>query len=528
MRRLWLVGLGILLVVGAAAWVIAMPDRGSPERPPEPVSVRVTQATIILRNHGQVQAEIAADRVELSADRQTTTFTGQPRAVIHVGGVRTMTATGGRIILQRPANLVTVDGGLRIVTAQGETLAARAATWDQESQVVDLTGGVEVAAAAGVGQAAPIPAAPRPSPSPAAGPEGLGRLRADRIRYDARAQVILATGNVVLAMGDLEIRADSLRLEQGPQVATAEGGVTVRQRDTRLVAPVLRYEFRTEMAEATGGVILAQKDATIKAPRVVFDLRREVTAATGGVEVVQGDTRVTAASLRYEARTGEVAAEGGVTLIQPGSKMTGRRLLANLRTRRADVRDDVTLVRGKDETTITAARIIFRWDASEGEAEDHVVIRQRDRTAWADRLLYSEPANRVTLSGHVVLEQQSGESLVREGVVSPPRDPTERAALGAVTRLTCARLVMALRERDIVAEGPVVVTQTDRSATGDRGTYTGTTRLLVLSGNVHMQEADGRRLRADRVVISLIDETFEAEGNVQTEFVIRASPTRRP
>ena len=144
MRHLWLVGVGILLTVGAAAWVIAMPDRGTPERPPEPVAVRVRQATIILRNHGQMQAEIAADRVELSADRQTTTFTGQPRAVVYAGGVRTMTATGGRIILQRPANHVTVDGGLRILTAQGETLSARAATWDQESQVVDLTGGVEV------------------------------------------------------------------------------------------------------------------------------------------------------------------------------------------------------------------------------------------------------------------------------------------------------------------------------------------------------------------------------------------------
>jgi lipopolysaccharide export system protein LptA len=95
-------------------------------------------------------------------------------------------------------------------------------------------------------------------------------------------------------------------------------------------------------------------------------------------------------------------------------------------------------------------------------------------------------------------------------------------------RLTCTRLTMAVRERDVTAEGPVTVTQKDRSASGDRGAYTEATRLLVLSGNVHMQEADGRRLRADRVVISLVEETFEAEGNVQTEFVIRANPTRRP
>ncbi len=142
--RPWLIGVGILLAVGAAAWVIVMPDRGTPDRPPEPVAVRVTQATIILRNHGLMQAEIAADRVELSADRETTTFTGQPRAVIYVGGIRRMTATGGRIVLHRQTQTVRVEGGLRIVTEQGETISARSALWDQESQVVDLSGDVEV------------------------------------------------------------------------------------------------------------------------------------------------------------------------------------------------------------------------------------------------------------------------------------------------------------------------------------------------------------------------------------------------
>jgi lipopolysaccharide export system protein LptC len=143
-RSLWLGVLGILLIIAAAAWEMAAPERGGPEGRPEPVAVRVSEATIVLRDRGAKQAEIAADRVELSADRQTTTFTGQPRAVIYIGGVRAMTATGGRIVLQRQGQAVKVEGGLRIVTEHGETLSARTATWDQESQVVDLIGDVQV------------------------------------------------------------------------------------------------------------------------------------------------------------------------------------------------------------------------------------------------------------------------------------------------------------------------------------------------------------------------------------------------
>ncbi|MGH2404873.1 MAG: hypothetical protein ACRDGN_10470, partial [bacterium] len=240
-----------------------------------------------------------------------------------------------------------------------------------------------------------------------------------------------------------------------------------------------------------------------------------------------------------------VTAEGGVTLLQPGTKMTGKRLAANLPARRADMREDVTLIRlaaapapdGRaapppgappEEVTVTAARIVFRWDVNEGEAMENVVVRQKDKTAWADRATYSEPANQVTLTGRVVLEQLSGESLVQEGVLRTPRSAEERQVLASVTRLTCTRLVMALRERDAVAEGPLRVTQKDRWASGDRGTYTEATRRLVVTGNVRMQEADGQRLSADRVVISLIEETFEAEGNVETQFTIRPSPPRRP
>ena len=52
--------------------------------------------------------------------------------------------------------------------------------------------------------------------------------------------------------------------------------------------------------------------------------------------------------------------------------------------------------------------------------------------------------------------------------------------------------------------------------------------VLVLTGDVHVQEIGGRRLRADRVVVSLADDTLEAEGDVQTEFVIRPGSAARP
>jgi lipopolysaccharide export system protein LptA len=75
--------------------------------------------------------------------------------------------------------------------------------------------------------------------------------------------------------------------------------------------------------------------------------------------------------------------------------------------------------------------------------------------------------------------------------------------------------------RDLTADGSIRVEQEGRLATGAQAVYTGADRLLVVTGNVRVREADGSWLRADKVLISLADETFEAVGNVETEFSLK-------
>ncbi|MDR7521537.1 MAG: LptA/OstA family protein [Armatimonadota bacterium] len=536
-RRLAVVTVAVAVAGGGFLWLVRT-EQAAPEQPVERTAVRATGTSIVLRHRGVRRAEITADRVEVSADRRFTVFTGRTRAMFFDGDRQAAEARGAHIVLDRARRTVRVDGGLTLVTARGDRLTAQAATWDQDSHLIEL-----------VGQVTGTTTRPSPTGGSQEIPVGFGRLRADRIRYDTRAHLIVASGHVQLEAGEVTMSADVLRVDTRAQVATAEGAVSVRRREATLVAPVVRYEFRTDQATATGGAVFRRPDATVRSPEMHFDLRHEVTTASGGVAVEQADGLLTASWLRYEAPSGDVVAEGGVSLTRPGVKLTGRRLLANLQARRADVRGEVVLVRSpgpppspsdrvlgalaKEETTVTAGRIVFLWAANEAEAEDRVEVRQRDKTAWADRMTYSEPANRLVLTGRVVLEQTSGEWLVREGLVAPPRDPRDQQALASVTRLTCTRLTMTLRERDITADGPLTVTQKERSVSGDRATYTEATRVLVVTGNVRMQDADGQRLRADRVVISLDHETFEAEGDVQTEFVVRPlapspNPTARP
>jgi lipopolysaccharide assembly outer membrane protein LptD (OstA) len=208
-----------------------------------------------------------------------------------------------------------------------------------------------------------------------------------------------------------------------------------------------------------------------------------------------------------ELRARRVEVRGGATLVRPGAP-----------TPSAHDRTAQTLA--AQDTRITAARLAFRWDANEAEADGSVVVTQPDKTARAARVVYSEPRGVLELSGSVEVEQRSGEWLVDSGVARPPAGAEGRKALKAPVHLWADRLVVRLRTRDMDADGHVKVEQEGRLAAGDRAVYTERDQTIIVSGNVRMREADGSWLRADRVVIAISEETFEATGNVETEFTV--------
>ncbi|HEU5299260.1 MAG TPA: LptA/OstA family protein [bacterium] len=291
-----------------------------------------------------------------------------------------------------------------------------------------------------------------------------GRLRADRVRYDAKERVFFAEGNVRLTLGTMEVRAPRLRVNQATQIVYASGGVTVSQPDTLLRAAELTYEIRPQIARASGAVRLEHEGTTVTGDRLVAHMK-----------------------------TGEAEVAGRASLVRPPARTPGA---------------------GDDAATIAADRMRFRWETNEVDADGSVTVTQPDRTVRAEKLVYSEARDALELTGGVVVDQRSGEALA-------PEAPDVAEALRSRTVLRCDRALVRLSARDLTADGSIRVEQEGRLATGDHAVYTSRDRLLVVTGGVRMQETDGSWLRADKVVISLADETFEAVGNVETEFSVK-------
>jgi lipopolysaccharide assembly outer membrane protein LptD (OstA) len=284
-----------------------------------------------------------------------------------------------------------------------------------------------------------------------------GRLHADHVRYDARAGVYVAEGNVQLSLGDVEFRAQRLRLEQNTQTLYAFVDVRITQGDVTLTALTVTYNLRSRIARALGRPVLVQGFTTVRAGRMEFDLEKKRTSARDGVTVTHKDVTVNTPELRYDGGTSEALAED-------------------------------------------------------------VVVTQPGRVVRARRLRYLPRTGRLELDGNVVVDQESGERLVEEGLIQAPSGDEGRRLLASRAMLTCDRLIILAEERTVQAEGGVNVTQETRSASATTAVYSDRDRRLTMMGDVVLRDKDGSRLRADLVVISLAAETVEATGNVVTEF----------
>jgi lipopolysaccharide assembly outer membrane protein LptD (OstA) len=321
-------------------------------------------------------------------------------------------------------------------------------------------------------------------------PGEQGRLRADRVRYDARAHVFLAEGNVRLTIGRLEILAARLRLEQRTQVAHASGGVSVRGDDLGLGAAQVTYEIKTRVARAAGGVVLTQKDVTVRAPQLTIALAAQTVAASGGVTVFQGRSTLSGQTLDAD-------------LVGRRAEVVGETELRRAASAGSAPAADAVGAPASREAVIRAHRMSLRWDPDEAEASGAVRILQGERVARAERARYVEATGRLDLQGDVVVEQFGA------------RPPLSGA------RLAAQKVTVSLRDGGMDAHGGVSVTQEGRSAAGERAVYQEREQRVTVTGRVLMTDEDGNTVRADRVVIMLNEESFEASGNVETVFKVK-------
>lgn len=120
----------------------ASPQAASPATPSSAVQLRGT--SLVLRQGGVKQAEVRADRVEVSRDLRYARFAGSARVTLYDHGAVALQARADEVVLDRQSNDLTARGHLVLQAPSGYRLSAPEALWSQATQRLTFPAGAEM------------------------------------------------------------------------------------------------------------------------------------------------------------------------------------------------------------------------------------------------------------------------------------------------------------------------------------------------------------------------------------------------
>lgn len=180
-------------------------------------------------------------------------------------------------------------------------------------------------------------------------------LRASRVRYDQRARVVTAEGDVELGEPGISLSADAAELRFVDERVRATGRVKVVS--TRVDPPVelraLQVDgvLQTRTFTAVGDVSLVRGDATLSGRRLDYDDTTRVAVATGEPTARFKDAVVAAEIITLLLEQETLRAEGTARVRR--GELTGTARRVEVRGREGTIRliGDAQLMRGRDRVT---------------------------------------------------------------------------------------------------------------------------------------------------------------------------------
>lgn len=319
-------------------------------------------------------------------------------------------------------------------------------------------------------------------------------LRSDTATIDEQNRSYIATGNVSALVGDRTMSADEMRLDDRSHIFTLTGSVHITEPPGRslntgqliyhddtgeVVAPgpldgtTADGDFRAQSADGNvrlnsmtlrGGVVLhstsfsqgpSREPATMYADTLQIDGVANVVTATGDVKIEQGAQTVTAPLLTLNNTSGDLRLSGGVHGEQPPDRsFDAKSLVYNLRSGELNVPSNV------------------RGTASNG-------------TFSADKAHANMKTRVYDLIGHAVLHSYGVQP---KGKVRTP------------TTLTAQRVHIDETAKRYIAQGHVVVAQTDRTIGAPLLTFDDNVHVVRMSGGVHATQRPDRSVDTAEVL----------------------------
>jgi lipopolysaccharide export system protein LptC len=374
---------------------------------------------------------------------------------------------GNRLEVHDSGALVRFDGGVKLVLKPSALPPAKPAP----------------SASSAKKRAAAAPAPP-PPPSPMQGfaldrdqPAEITATTLELRDKDKRATFI---GDVVVVQGDTTMKANLLDVfydQQNDPSAPASA-----------VASGPSQNAQIRLLEAKGGVVVTQKDQSATGDMVIFDMKANTATFVNNVTITQGPQVIRGDRLTSNLTTGESVIQGGERGVQAV-------FVQNQPGKAGEAR------RGTPKPAQIAGA--GQPNALQGFA----VNRELPVKITSSKLEVLDKQKRAIFVGNVIVAQGDTMMKARTLEVSYDQDGDPSAPMMGPEGAT--------QVRRLEAKGGVVVTQNDRTATGEVGIFEVQQNTVTLLGGVVMTQGP-QVMRGERLTVNLTTGESLVEGRAQT------------
>jgi len=179
----------------------------------------------------------------------------------------------------------------------------------------------------------------------------------------------------------------------------------------------------------------------------------------------------------------------------------------------------------KDNSELQTNTAVAYFDVDKIDMAGSVEVFQKNKNVHADRASYDDNAKTILMSSKVRAEIEKLKNVIKEESAEKYKDDESKQALTAKTILTCDNLLIYTEKNDASASGSVYVYQQNKEAKSDRAEYSENNETIVMTGNVSMKRKDSW-VKADKIIVSVDKETFDAIGGVETTFKVKKGSKR--
>ncbi len=174
----------------------------------------------------------------------------------------------------------------------------------------------------------------------------------------------------------------------------------------------------------------------------------------------------------------------------------------------------------KEGSRISCATAEALFDEDRAFMYGSIEVEQKNKKATSLRAEYDDDGRSITLQDSVEVVIEKLKNVMKKESVERYKSDEARKSLETRTLVSCNRLVISTDSGDAQAYGNVHVTQSSKEARSDKATYAEDDQNIVLTGNVFMKRGSDW-VKADKVVVSVDKDIFEAIGQVETEFKVK-------